>query len=139
MSNFIIELNNYIENDTTLIALTGKPSIVLRPMVGYETDTSPVILYWWYPGIKSVEAYYINEDSVKYTVLDEDFDRCLSIGNRIITLLNKADNIQNAGTGFTNFIPKCTFLTRAETLVPTEREGFYSFTISITAIYVPIA
>lgn len=139
MANFIYELNSYVKNDVALLAAAGLSSIEIRPMVGYEDDVSPTILYWWYPGIKSAELYFFHEDHVKYTIIDENFDRALNIGNRILQMLNNADNIQNAATGFTHFIPKYSILARAETSAPTQREGFYYFSIMVQVGYVPIA
>lgn len=88
--NFIYDINTYLKADTTLIALSGKSSLSIYPMIGYENDQPPIILYWYYPGIYSKEMPWFNKDVIKYQVLDSNADRMFAMGRRIQDLLSNS-------------------------------------------------
>ncbi len=132
---YIYDINTYLKNDSTLISLSEKDSIEIEPAVGYEDSTPPVIVWWYFPGMKDIDLQNWREDQVRYTVMDDDAVRCIAVGERIISLLNKTSEIRrlvsSSNTG------RYSYLTKGELMGPVIRDGWFRYRIDFTVSYTP--
>jgi hypothetical protein len=133
----LYSINQYIQNDATLLSLTGKASITISPMIGYDEDTAPVIIYYYSPDIKSEEMYYIHHDTVWFTVLDTDIARGYAIRDRIIALLNHSDLIQTKPIAGTYGRLLYMNLYRSADRRPVNPEGYYEISSLFEFCWIP--
>ena len=131
----IYDINAYIQEDTDVLTEAGVDELTIFPAVGYETDVSPIITYFWFPGIMSVESFFINVSRFLYRILDTDSDRAFRIGKVIIEKLNKADTIQGVIPS-DDYVPKWCYLRRSDNGGPMEREGYYFLELEFEIGYV---
>jgi len=123
--NFLFDINTYIKADATLLSLSEKSAIEIFPMVGYAESVPPIILYWYYPGIVSKELPWFNKDMIKYTVLDNDAERLIKMGNRLQDLLSSSDSVKIPSTTSSG---KWGALLRGSTHPPAaQRDGFMRY------------
>jgi hypothetical protein len=137
MSNFMYDINTYVKLDSTLVALSGKTSLQIRPAVGYENEEAPVILWWYTPAIRNPEMPFWRIDRLHYYLLDTDAERCIAMGERIISLLNLSDKARRA-VASPSYHGKWIFLAQGNFDGPAEREGWYRFRIDFEVSYMPV-
>ena len=104
-------------------------------VVGYQNETAPLILYQWRPGNYNVERFFIRVDNIRYTILDDEFDRGILVAERMEQLLNIGDGA-HAAIASTNYRIFASDLKIGETGAPLEREGWYSVRLDYKIEYV---
>jgi hypothetical protein len=134
----IYSINQYIQNDATLLSLAGKASITISPMIGYDEDSAPVIVYQYSPDIKSEEMYYMHRDTVWFTILDTDIARGFAIRDRIISLLNHGDRIQTKPIAGTYGRLLYMNLYRSADRRPVNPEGYYEISSLFEFCWIPV-
>lgn len=135
----VLDINQYLKTDSTLVALSGKGSLDIYPAVAYEDDAAPVILWWASFGTASHGMEYFRVDNIRYRIYDTDSYRCLRMGERIVRLLNLADYSQK-NIPSPSYMIKWSFLVRGEFDGPEfQREGWYSYTIDFEVSWLPVA
>lgn len=121
----VYDINTYIKNDTTISNIAGG-TIDIFPAIGYEDAAAPFIVYYFSPGVPSVEAFWQRADAVLYSVYDTDVVRALDISERMIEMLAKGDEIsQSGGVAGTDFRILSTELTDTALEAPEERVGWH--------------
>ena len=121
----VYNINSYIQNDTTISNIAGK-TIDIFPTIGYGNATPPFIVYYFSPGIPSVEAFWYRSDAVLYSIYDTNAVRALDLTERIIEMLGKGDQIsQPGGVAGTDFRILSTEITDTALEAPEERDGWY--------------
>lgn len=133
----IYSINQYLQSDATLLSLAGKASITISPMIGYDEDTAPVIIYFYSPDIKSEEMYYIHHDTIWFTILDTDIARGYAIRDRIIALLNHSDLIQTKPIADTYGRLLYMNLYRSADRRPVNPEGYYEISSLFEFCWIP--
>lgn len=133
----IYSINQYLQSDATLLSLAGKASITISPMIGYDEDTAPVIIYYYSPDIKSEEMYYIHHDTIWFTILDIDIARGYAIRDRIIALLNHSDLIQTKPIADTYGRLLYMNLYRSADRRPVNPEGYYEISSLFEFCWIP--
>ena len=118
----VYDINQYLKNDTSLANIAGK-TMSFFPAHGYGNEAAPFVVYFYYPFIPSVEAYWNRYDAVKYSIYDSDVDRLFQIGERIIELLGIADQIQG-NVPSSNVRVLSTYLASSNFIEPLEKEGW---------------
>ena len=126
----VYDINEYLKNDTTLANIAGK-EMSFFPAHGYGNETAPFVVYFYYPFIPSVEAYWNRYDAVKYSIYDSDVDRLFQIGERIIELLGIADQIQG-NVPSSNVRVLSTYLASSNFIEPLEKEGWYQMDLDFS-------
>lgn len=137
MANYIYDINTYLEGVSALTTLIGA-GWRARPLVAFEDDAAPIICYSYRPGIKSDNQYWWKIYNIDYSVFDTDADRCFNIGEAIIDALNQGDDIQQV-IGSNNFIGKGSFLVNGDMDGPSQRDGWYKYSIRLRVSYVPVS
>lgn len=133
----VYSINKYIQENNDIITLCGKTPVI-NPMIGYDEDVSPILLYTYNPNIKSEDSYYIKHDIIKYVVLDTDASRGFAIRNKIIELLNRADLIQTDDIEKTYGRLLYMNLFRSDDRAPLQTEGYYQIISYFEFCWVPI-
>lgn len=132
----VYDINNFIKNDSTIVSLTGS-AINIFPTIGYGDASPPFIVYYYSPVIPDVEAFWYRRDSVLYSIYDVDMERMLNIGERIIELLGKGDQIsQPNGVNGTDFRILSTEITDTSLEPPDERDGWYNMNLEFVIHHV---
>lgn len=131
----VYDMNTYLQSDTTLKTLTGKDPLFIEPATGYSEEVPPVILWWYYPGIATRDIPGWRLDRVVYMILDSDSNRCLSVGERIVSLLDK-QRIMPAIASSANTAKSC-LLVYGNFEGPAIREGWYRYKIEFQVSWVP--
>lgn len=134
----IYDINSYLESDSTLLSLSGKASITINPFIGYEDEEAPIFLYQYSQDIKSEDMYYLNHDTVWYTVLDTDVARAFSLRDRIIALLNHSDHIQEKNIDDNYGRLLYMNLYRSTERRPNTVEGYYQLSSLFEFCWVPL-
>ena len=80
----VYDINTFLKADTTLANIAGK-TMNFFPVIGYGTESPPFVIYFYSPGIPSVESYWNRHDSILYSIYDSDVDRLFRISERMIT------------------------------------------------------
>lgn len=121
----VYDINNYVKANTAITALAGK-TIDIFPTLGYADTDSPFIVYYFSPTIPSVESWWMRKDLILYSIYDVDMDRMLNIGEVMITLLSKGDEIAASGgvAGTNTRILSSEFM-GSSVQPPSERDGWY--------------
>lgn len=133
----ISAINNCLATDATLVSLSGKQSLDIYPNKGYDDDVSPIIIYFWLPGVMNVDQYWMRQDSVLYRIVDTDAERCFAMGNRIIELL--AQSTSPRTTIQSNlYVVKWIKFVDSQNLNPEQYEGFYHLSLKFDIIYVKL-
>ena len=133
----IYSVNSYIQNNAQLLTTADKESLVIFPMVGYDEEVAPIVLYDYLPDIKDESMYYIHHDRVIYTVLDMDAERGFAVRNNIISLLNHSDNIQLQNIDDTYGRLLYMNLLRSIDHQPRQVEGYYRFISIFEMCWIP--
>lgn len=93
MANLVVyDINSFIKNDSTITSLAGG-QIVIMPLVATENCNatytgSPLIRYYWMPGLYSTNNYWTRRDRIKYYVMDRDIDRLFQVTDRMVRILD---------------------------------------------------
>jgi len=133
----IYSVNDFLQNDATILSLADKEEITIFPMVGYDEETAPIILYDYLPDIKDEHMFYIHHDRVIYAVLDTDAERGYAVRNQIIALLNQSDEIQLETIDDTYGRMLYMNLVRSADRQPTQPEGYYQFISIFEMCWIP--
>jgi hypothetical protein len=121
----VYSVNSYLKNDATLTSIAGK-QMNFFPVIGYGTETAPFVIYYYNPGIPSVESYWNRYDTVRYSVYDSDVDRLFRISERMITLLGAGDKAgQSGGVPLSDVRVLSSQLLSTSLMEPLEKEGWY--------------
>jgi hypothetical protein len=126
----VYDINQYLKDDATLANIAGK-TMSFFPAHGYGNEAAPFVVYFYYPFIPSVEAYWNRYDAVKYSIYDSDVDRLFQIGERIIELLGIADQIQG-NVPSSNVRVLSTYLASSNFIEPLEKEGWYQMDLDFS-------
>lgn len=119
----VYDVNTFLKADTTLANIAGK-TMNFFPVIGYGTEAPPFVIYFYSPGIPSVEAYWNRHDSITYSIYDSDVDRLFRISERMITLLGSGDQIQG-DVPSSNVRVLSSRLVSSSVSEPIEKEGWY--------------
>jgi len=132
----VYDINNYIKANTSITTLAGK-TIEIYPTLGYADTNSPFIVYYFSPSIPSVESWWMRKDLILYSIYDVDMDRMLNIGEVMISLLSKGDEIAGAGgvTGTNTRILSAEFV-NSFVEAPSERDGWYRMDLEFNIYHV---
>lgn len=133
----VYDINSYLKNDSGLANIAGK-EINFFPAQGYGDEPAPFIVYFYYPFIPSVEAYWNRYDTVRYAIYDNDVDRLFQIAERIIELLGKADQIQG-NVPSSNVRVLSTYLASSNFSEPLEKEGWYQMDLDFSVYSVSLS
>lgn len=133
----VYDINAYLKADSTLANIAGKV-MSFFPAHGYGTEPAPFVVYYYYPFIPSVEAYWNRYDSIKYSIYDSDVDRLFQIGERFIELLGKADQIQG-NVPSSNVRVLSTYLGSSNFVEPIEKEGWYQLDLDFSVYSVSLS
>ena len=121
----VYDVNSYLKNDATLTSIAGK-QMNFFPVIGYGTETAPFVIYYYNPGIPSVESYWNRYDTVRYSIYDSDVDRLFQISERMIALLGAGDKSgQSGGVPLGNVRVLSSQLLSSSLMEPLEKEGWY--------------
>lgn len=132
----IYDINSFIKNDSDITTLVGS-TINIFPTIGYGDAAPPFIVYYYSPVIPDVEAFWYRKDSVLYSIYDIDMERMMNIGERIIELLGKGDQIsQSGGAEGTDFRILSTEITDTSLEPPDERDGWYNLNLEFVIHHV---
>lgn len=122
----VYDINSFIKADSEIQTLAGK-EISIFPAIAYGDEAAPFIIYYYSPIIPDVEAFWNRVDNVSYLIYDTDIDRMMNIGERIMELLGKGDQIsQPGGKAGTDVRILSTVVNNAAINAPNERDGWYS-------------
>lgn len=132
----VYDINSFIQSDSDITTLAGR-EIPISPTIGYAEDQGPFIVYFYSPSIPSVEAFWNRVDVVVYIIYDTDIVRMLNIGERIIELIGKGDQISqpDGAAGSDVRILSTTFRSSAID-GPSERDGWYKMNIEFDIYHV---
>lgn len=119
----VYDINTFLKADTTLANIAGK-TMNFFPVIGYGTESPPFVIYFYSPGIPSVESYWNRHDSILYSIYDSDVDRLFRISERMITLLGSGDQIQG-DVPSSNVRVLSSRLVSSSVSEPIEKEGWY--------------
>lgn len=125
MTISVYDVNDFLKNDSTLQTIAGK-EMNFFPVIGYATEPPPFVIYYFYPSIPSVEAYWNRFDNIRYSIYDIDVDRMFKISERMIYLLGRGDTVGKTGgieSDYHRF--KSAIFVGASVLEPLEKEGWY--------------
>jgi hypothetical protein len=125
----VYSINDYIETDATLLGILGMDSLTIQPFIGSEDSKAPFITYRYNQDIQNINLYYIHHDTIKYSIVDLDIDRGFKTRNRIIDLLNKADNIQIVNIADTYGRLLYSNLLTSSDSPPTQPDGYCIFSL----------
>jgi hypothetical protein len=132
----VYDINSFIKNDANITSLVGS-TIDIFPTIGYGDATPPFIVYYYSPVISDVETFWHRKDAVLYSIYDVDMERMLNIGERIIELLGKGDQIsQPGGVAGTDFRILSTEITDTSLEPPDERDGWYNMNLEFVIHHV---
>jgi hypothetical protein len=132
----VYDINQYIKDDSTIANIAGS-TINIFPAIGYGDAAPPFIVYYYSPVIPNVEAFWMRRDAVLYSIYDTDMVRMVDIGERIIELLGKGDEIsQSGGKAGTDFRILSTELTDTALEPPDERDGWYKMDLEFVIHHV---
>lgn len=125
MTVSVYDVNTFLKNDATLTSIAGKV-MNFFPVIGYGTEQPPFVVYYYYPSVMSVEAYWNRHDNIRYSIYDSNADRLFKIANRIIFLLSRGDSVQQDGGIESQYhrFKASTFL-GSSLIEPMEKEGWY--------------
>jgi hypothetical protein len=133
----IYSVNDFLQNDATILSLSEKEEITIFPMVGYDEEVAPIIIYDYLPDIKDEHMFYIHHDRVIYSVLDVDAERGFAVRNEIISKLNQSDEIQLEAIDDTYGRMLYMNLVRSTDRQPTQPEGYYQFISIFEMCWIP--
>jgi hypothetical protein len=133
---YLYDLNSYIKTDSTLITLSNKDTVTIEPAVGGQETEAPVILWWYIPGRHDKWIDGWRDDIVRYMVLDDDAERCIAVGERIIALLNRGPDIRTAVSSF-GYTGLNSLLVKGEFMGPSIRDGWFQFKIEAEVSWLP--
>lgn len=147
------DVNAYLSTHSTLtgvLSTYGLSSIQILPLNSEEpcsttTDDcgntiqtfGPFITYFWMPGVRSNEAYFLRKDRIRYHVLDRDFDRMWNIAEALVEILDTeipAGKIPIACSDHKNKIMNY-FLTNSKTNAPRESGGLADTMLEFEFLY----
>jgi hypothetical protein len=132
----VYDINTYLTSDSELANTAGKV-MSFFPVVGYGDETAPFVIYFYSPSIPSVEAYWQRRDNIRYSIYDTDVDRLFSIGERMIYLLGRGDQIQKSGGPVPNNVRVLsTQLVTASSMEPIEKLGWYQMDLDFSILSV---
>jgi hypothetical protein len=123
----IYDINNYLKQDTDIVATAGKV-MSFYPVVAPGVATAPYVVYYYNPLIPDPDRHWVRKDMVRYSIFDTDAERLFSIAELFIKKLGKADTVAKAG-GITATGQDRRILSSMQTdsslAVPLEKEGWY--------------
>lgn len=132
----VYDINSYIKNDSSIITIVGR-SIDIFPTIGYGDASAPFIVYYYSPIVPSVESFWMRSDAVLYSIYDTDIERMMNIGERMIDMLSKGDEIsQSGGVAGTDSRILSTVLTDTSLEAPNERDGWYKLDLEFVIHHV---
>lgn len=132
----VYDINTYLTSDSELANVAGK-TMNFFPVVGYGDEAAPFVIYFYSPSIPSVEAYWQRRDTIRYSIYDTDVNRLFSIGERMIYLLGRGDQIQNSGGPEPgNVRVLSTQLVTASSMEPLEKLGWYQMDLDFSILSV---
>lgn len=132
----VYDINNWIKNHPAIMALLGR-QIQIFPNVGYSDENAPFLIYMFAPGTIGVENFWYRRDHVAYLIYDTDVDRMFNIGEILIDILHKGDQIsQSGGVAGTDYRILSTEFVSATTDSPTDRDGWYRMDIEFIIYHV---
>lgn len=131
---FIYDINQYLQADSQMQTLMENNNFIITPGVAYDETAAPFIMWTYYVDIKSPELPWWRIDKICYDIFDDDADRCLRIGERIISLLSITDKIQNIPS---YHLGLWCFLEKGNFIGPQEREGWYSYRLDFEVSHLP--
>lgn len=121
----VYDINTYIKNDSDITGYVGG-TINIFPTIGYENAAPPFIVYYYSPTIPDVEAFWYRSDALLYSIYDTDMVRMMDVGERVIELLSKGDQIsQSGGVAGTDSRILSTELTDTSLEAPAEKNGWF--------------
>lgn len=125
----VYDINNFIKTHTNVTGFLNK-EIEIFPTIGYADETAPFIVYFYSPSIPSVEAFWNRKDAVIYSIYDTDIDRLMNLGEILIDILSKGDEISQAsGVAGTDVRILSTEVVSSFVEGPAERDGWYNMDI----------
>jgi len=133
----VYSINDYIQTDATFLSLTEKDSFVINPLIGYDDDVAPIVLYDYSPRIKDEFMYYIHHDTIRYIILDTDIDRGYALRTRLLELLNHSDEIQTKDIDRTYGRMLYMNLLRSSDRAPFETDGYYQISSYFEFCWIP--
>ena len=133
----IYSINDYVQSDATMMSLTGKDPLVINPMIGYDEDMAPILLYEYSPRVQDDFMYFIHHDTVRYVILDTDIDRAYAIRDRLLALLNHSDQIQLKNIDDTYGRMLYMTLYRSADRAPYEPDGYYAISAYFEFCWIP--
>lgn len=132
----VYDINAYIKDHSDITSLLGR-ELSIFPTIGYADETAPFVVYFFSPYIPNVEAFWSRRDVVIYEIYDTDMDRLLNIGEIIMDLLGKGDQIsQPGGVAGTDVRILSTEVVSASVQGPMERDGWYMMEIQFNIHHV---
>lgn len=132
----VYDINGYIKDHSDITTLLGR-ELSIFPTIGYADETAPFVVYFFSPYVPSVEAFWNRRDVVVYEIYDTDIDRLLNIGEIIIDLLSKGDQIsQPGGVAGTDVRILSTEVVSTSVQGPMERDGWYMMEIQFNIHHV---
>lgn len=128
----VYDINEYLRNDSDLANIAGK-TMNFFPVVGYASETAPFVIYFYNPGIPSVEAFWNRFDTIRYSIYDSDADRLFQIAERFIDILGSGDTVQKpGGIAPDNVRVLSSQLLSSTVIEPIEKEGWYQMDLDFS-------
>lgn len=87
MAISVYDINTYLKNDSTLQTLAGK-TMNFFPVVATDNEQAPFVVYFYNPMVPNVNAFWLRDDYIRYSIFDTDVDRLFKISERIIDILS---------------------------------------------------
>lgn len=133
----IYDLNSFLKSDSEIQTLAGK-TLQFFPIISPGDEPAPFVVYYVNHNIPSVEAWWNRYDSISYVIYDVDIDRMLKIGERVIDLLSKGDEIaSSSGKEGTDTRIFSTYFNGSSVAEAIERDGWFSMILEFTLYYAP--
>jgi hypothetical protein len=133
----VYDINSFLKADSSLSSISGK-SLGFFPIVAPDSELGPFVIYYINHNIPSVEAWWNRYDAVNYVIYDTDIDRMLRIGERMIDLLSKGDEIStSSGKEGTDTRIFSTYFNGSSVSESIERDGWFNMNLEFILYYVP--
>lgn len=133
----VYDLNSFLKADSSLQTIAGKV-LQFFPIIAPENESGPFVVYYVNHNIPSVEAWWNRYDAIIYIVYDTNVDRMLRIGEKIIDLLSKGDEIStSSGKEGTDTRIFSTYFNGSSISDAIERDGWFNMNLEFVLYYVP--
>lgn len=132
----VYDVNTFLKADAGLTSTAGKV-MNFFPVIGYGSETAPFVVYYYEPGIPSMDSFWIRRDAVRYSIYDSNVSRLFNISERFITLLGRSDQVQGTIPSSSVRILN-SFLYATNLSEPMEKEGWYQMDMDFFLISVSL-